>query len=372
MTYSDTYNIRSTAVKFNDVADAIDGIITRNYAGTTTGSSTAYISTPTPAWDSYVTASFIVIVPHVSNTGACTIQISGLPAKDIKRSGQALGAGVLVQDVPTILVFNGVHFEVLLQNISIPTGTVYNYLGTAAPSGWLLCDGSAISRTTYGDLFNILTQGGTVFPFGSGDGSTTFNLPDMRKRVFIGKGASESIGDSDGLAYASRAISHSHTIPDHAHTVPAHEHSVPGHYHYENDGLYTDIAHNHGNSGVYGSVGGADGTHDHTITGNTTDAGSGTTRIRLTGTASGATQSYTISSSSSGHGHGFSLGAYGQTYGTAYSYAQGWIGNGGGSNGNSAFNTSGSTSFTSGSMTTSPSTNSFTQPYVVCNFIVKY
>jgi microcystin-dependent protein len=52
---------------------------------------------------------------------------------------------------------------------------------TAAPTGWLYCDGSAVSRTTYAGLFNkIMTT------FGSGDGSTTFNLPDMRGRVPAG------------------------------------------------------------------------------------------------------------------------------------------------------------------------------------------
>jgi hypothetical protein len=51
MTYADNYNIRTTSVKFNDVGDALDGLITRNYAGLTTGTSTTYIATPTPAWD---------------------------------------------------------------------------------------------------------------------------------------------------------------------------------------------------------------------------------------------------------------------------------------------------------------------------------
>lgn len=57
------------------------------------------------------------------------------------------------------------------------------WAGATAPDEWLICDGSAISRTTYADLFAIL---GTTY--GAGDGSTTFNIPDLRGSVIIGAG----------------------------------------------------------------------------------------------------------------------------------------------------------------------------------------
>lgn len=63
-----------------------------------------------------------------------------------------------------------------------PTGTVLAYGGSAAPSGWLLCNGSAVSRTTYAALFAAIS----TF-HGSGDGSTTFNLPDYRGRILRGR-----------------------------------------------------------------------------------------------------------------------------------------------------------------------------------------
>ena len=63
----------------------------------------------------------------------------------------------------------------------VPVGAQMPYGGTTAPSGWLLCYGQAISRTTYSALFALL---GTAY--GTGDGSTTFNLPDKRGRVSIG------------------------------------------------------------------------------------------------------------------------------------------------------------------------------------------
>lgn len=88
------------------------------------------------------------------------------------------------------------------------TGTVADFAGSAAPTGWLLCDGSAVSRTTYADLFAEI---GTTY--GVGDGSTTFNLPDAQGRMTVGLGTNadvNALGDSDGLAIASRTPKHTH------------------------------------------------------------------------------------------------------------------------------------------------------------------
>lgn len=63
---------------------------------------------------------------------------------------------------------------------TIPTGAIFAYGGTTAPSGTLFCDGSALSRTTYAGLFDII---GTIY--GTGDGSTTFNLPNLSDNRFI-------------------------------------------------------------------------------------------------------------------------------------------------------------------------------------------
>lgn len=80
-----------------------------------------------------------------------------------------------------------------------PIGAIIPYGGSSAPAGWFLCDGSAISRTTYAELFAVI---GTSF--GSGDGSTTFNIPDMRESVPKGAGLTgKTVGahlDADGLA----------------------------------------------------------------------------------------------------------------------------------------------------------------------------
>lgn len=63
----------------------------------------------------------------------------------------------------------------------VPTGSVLSYAGTTAPSGFLMCDGSAVSRTTYAALYAIVGN-----HHGSGDGTTTFNLPDYRGRFLRG------------------------------------------------------------------------------------------------------------------------------------------------------------------------------------------
>lgn len=65
---------------------------------------------------------------------------------------------------------------------TIPVGTISPYAGTSAPANWLLCDGAAVSRATYAALFDV-----TGTAYGVGDGSTTFNVPDLRGRVVAGK-----------------------------------------------------------------------------------------------------------------------------------------------------------------------------------------
>jgi microcystin-dependent protein len=66
--------------------------------------------------------------------------------------------------------------------MSVPVGTILPYAGATAPADYLLCYGQAINRTTYSSLFSII---GTTY--GSGDGSTTFNIPDLRGRVVAGQ-----------------------------------------------------------------------------------------------------------------------------------------------------------------------------------------
>jgi microcystin-dependent protein len=85
----------------------------------------------------------------------------------------------------------------------MPSGSIIAFGGAAAPdAGWLLCAGADISRTTYARLFAVI---GTAY--GTGDGSSTFGLPDLRDRVLLGKGTNNgTVGTETGSAAASSVI----------------------------------------------------------------------------------------------------------------------------------------------------------------------
>jgi microcystin-dependent protein len=98
----------------------------------------------------------------------------------------------------------------------VPTGSVFSFAGGTAPSGYLLCDGTAVSRTTYSALFNTI---GTTY--GAGNGTTTFNTPDLRTRVPVGK-------NSTGTFAALGATGGAETVTLTSSQIPAHSHSFKG------------------------------------------------------------------------------------------------------------------------------------------------
>jgi len=99
----------------------------------------------------------------------------------------------------------------------LPPGIVLPYGGSSAPTGFLLAQGQAVSRTSYAPLFAVLST-----TFGIGDGSTTFNLPDLRQKFPIGTAAS---GTASTLGGTGGAIDHTHTGASHTHTGPSHTHT---------------------------------------------------------------------------------------------------------------------------------------------------
>lgn len=106
---------------------------------------------------------------------------------------------------------------------STPVGKIDMYAGATAPTGWLLCKGQAVSRTTYSALFAII---GTTY--GAGNGSSTFNIPDMRNRVPVGAGDTYNLNDaggSDTISYTPQSSDGNvgnHTIT--AAQIPSHNH----------------------------------------------------------------------------------------------------------------------------------------------------
>ena len=116
-----------------------------------------------------------------------------------------------------------------LQTVT-PSGAVIMFAGAAAPTGWLACDGSAVSRTTYATLFAAI--GGQ---YGSGDGSTTFNLPNLQTRIPIGVG---SLSGDTTRALGATGGAETHTLtaaelPVSAYQDSGHGHPIydPGHTH---------------------------------------------------------------------------------------------------------------------------------------------
>lgn len=83
----------------------------------------------------------------------------------------------------------------------MPVGTYIQFAGSSAPGGYLACDGTAVSRTTYADLFAVVST-----TYGVGDGSTTFNLPDARGLVMVGAGAHGTMMRANGTAYNGGAV----------------------------------------------------------------------------------------------------------------------------------------------------------------------
>jgi len=110
---------------------------------------------------------------------------------------------------------------------AFPTGTLHWYAGSSAPTGFLLCDGSVVSRTTYADLFAIV---GTSFNTG-GESGTQFRLPGLLGRSVIGNGAGASL-TARTIGQSSGAETHTLTATDtpthtHAKTDPEHKHKLP-------------------------------------------------------------------------------------------------------------------------------------------------
>jgi microcystin-dependent protein len=106
-----------------------------------------------------------------------------------------------------------------------PVGSILAFGGTTAPTGYLLCDGTAVSRTTYADLYAVI---GTSF--GSGNGSTTFHLPDLRGRFLRGVDggagrdpdrASRTAMNSGGNTADNVGSVQGNQYPSHAHTFVA-------------------------------------------------------------------------------------------------------------------------------------------------------
>jgi microcystin-dependent protein len=175
----------------NDVLRAHQGAIKRWYDWTipklSAGTSTAYTLSYSVAPGALVDGMTHLVQFHAANGNAATLNINVLGAIPLQYysagAWRAVPANLFNTDTICRVAYNAAAGAYRLLMPGAPeTGELKPFAGTTAPAGYLLCFGQAISRTAYAGLFAVLST-----QYGVGDGSTTFNLPDLRGRVAAGK-----------------------------------------------------------------------------------------------------------------------------------------------------------------------------------------
>lgn len=175
-------NMMASAAKFRD---DISGAIV------TTGISVAYIVASNQTFDTLANfaGKMIAFTPHITNgAGPVTMTVDGFANLPVRAApGVELTAGTLIQGTPYTATYSGVDGVLYLHGFygnpyNIPLAAGMPYFATATPnSSFVFPFGQAVSRSVYSALYVILATN-----FGPGDGTTTFNLPDLRGRVPAG------------------------------------------------------------------------------------------------------------------------------------------------------------------------------------------
>lgn len=291
----------------NDAARELEAMIARekrdtNMSLAASGSSNAFAITTNQTITSYYDNLVLGFTANHSITGAATLNVNGLGAKSITaQDGSSLGRNDIVSGQKVLVVYktSSGGFQIVGGRVAgssadvlariVKAGTVMAWPAATAPAGWLECNGAAISRTTYAELFAAI---GTTY--GAGDGSTTFNLPDYRGEFLRGfaNGSSNdpdratrtnrgdgTTGDAVGTKQSGETEAHTHAAsltvaatgstsmaPDHVHSY-----GIPA----------TSVFYGAGGSGTVWSstttptTSGPAGAHTHTVS--------------VTGTAAGTT-----------------------------------------------------------------------------------
>jgi microcystin-dependent protein len=272
----------------------------------------------------------------------------------------------------------------------VPAGAILMWSSGSIPTGYLLCDGSAVSRTTYATLFGVVGSG-----FGAGDGSTTFNVPNFKSRFPIGQDAGNA--SCNTMAQTGGSFSHTHSTPNHQHTIPTHTHDLSNHVHGQPTHTHTGPSHTHSVpahfhdcQGTGATIAITGGSHIHSIDGEgTTTAGDGKNTGNATSKfAKGRTTSVSGTGPSNGdsnssvhtHAHAEITGTIGNTTGpsgdaalTSGSAGTGATGAAGDDNtfGPSINSTGASGTLTSNTGEGGGTTGSNNPPFITINFIIK-
>lgn len=254
----------------------------------------------------------------------------------------------------------------------IPIGTIMQYAGLAAPQGYLLCEGQALSKTDYAELYAII---GNYF----GGTETEFYLPDLRERVPVGKNSAKTdyaLGETGGTATVTLTIEQ---MPSHTHIQNSHNHTQSAHNHGLNSHTHSIPAHSHGLN-----------NHTHSFSATTSNkelkgtfkaynlAYSTLSASGIVSVSTGETSSYTGNSSNSRSNGVFSINA------SHNHTVSGTTGAASGSTANSRALTSGAASGNTASVTATNNATTATnqetgggnahnnmQPYIVLNYIIK-
>lgn len=234
---------------------------------------------------------------------------------------------------------------------SFKTGDLKMIAHATVPTGWLLCNGAAVSRITYSALFTTI---GTAY--GAGDGSTTFNLPNFTLRLPIGASAGTvNLGASAGQwDHVHSSPQHTHTINGHTHGLNSHQHTIQSHAHTINDHAHSVPGHGHSTRNGLSTINiGTSGSHYHNYPAKEGGSnGSGANRAQGASSTSGTNVNYTTATTNSEHTHNNT-----NFFGTVGA----WDGGTNGVNGDITFSTFGSGTLSSngsGTLTTDAATGS--------------
>jgi microcystin-dependent protein len=227
----------------NNAIRAVMGALARAASGIAqfaadTGAVNAYAVAPAAVLLSYFTGYRVTFTPANTNTGASTLSVNGLAALPIYNLAHtALTGGEIVAQSFCEVIYSatlnsgagawvlvntdlgiGTLLKASISNLGVPPGTLIHFAGSSAPTGFLVANAAAVSRSTYATLFGVI---GTTY--GAGDGYTTFNLPDGRGVFLRGldSGRGLDTGRTLGSYQADKFGSHTHgtTETPHVHAI---------------------------------------------------------------------------------------------------------------------------------------------------------